>query len=440
MRKSLYCVLFSFFAVLFLIYDVFAGMQIAAGEGHIVGLIADGNVIAAGANQEGQCNVGSFPFKKPIVQVSAGNEHTVVLRTDGTVSAVGNHGMGQCDLNDWNDIVQVAAGGFNTVGLKSDGTVIAKGWILKDDGSGYVQCDVSSLNGIKQIDTNYTHTVGLKTDGTVIAVGDNTYGQCNTGSWSDIVQVAAGWFHTIGLKSDGTVVAVGTASVGECNVTGWTNIIQVDASDKFTIGLKSDGTVIITGQFASSQYNVVDWSGVVQVAVGSSFAVGLKADGKVLTTGSAPDVRSWNLLADTDGDGIINGDNCPNVNNPSQIDTNGDGIGDACEEPTLIQLSSFTAIPKSNKVLLYWSTDSEIDNAGFNLYRSTLEEGEYIKVNNDLISAQGSATEGTSYEFTDNDVKNRKTYFYKLEDIDLNGTPTIHGPVNVMPRLLHMFQ
>ncbi len=27
-----------------------------------------------------------------------------------------------------------------------------------------------------------------------------------------------------------------------------------------------------------------------------------------------------------------------------------------------------------------------------------------------------------SYEFVDKNVQNRKTYFYKLEDIDLNGT------------------
>jgi hypothetical protein len=37
-------------------------------------------------------------------------------------------------------------------------------------------------------------------------------------------------------------------------------------------------------------------------------------------------------LVDTDGDGISNAeDNCPAVANPDQKDTNGNGIGDACE-------------------------------------------------------------------------------------------------------------
>jgi hypothetical protein len=30
----------------------------------------------------------------------------------------------------------------------------------------------------------------------------------------------------------------------------------------------------------------------------------------------------------------------------------------------------------------------------------------------------------------DEDVKNRTTYFYKLEDIDIHGTSTMHRPVS----------
>jgi hypothetical protein len=102
--------------------------------------------------------------------------------------------------------------------------------------------------------------------------------------------------------------------------------------------------------------------------------------------------------------------------------------------PTLINLSSFTATPKFNKVILQWSTEAEIDNAGFNIYRSETEDGEYTQINTSLISAQGLSTHGASYEFVDENVKNRKTHYYKLEDIDLNGTSTIHGPVSTTPR------
>ena len=76
---------------------------------------------------------------------------------------------------------------------------------------------------------------------------------------------------------------------------------------------------------------------------------------------------------------------------------------------TLITLSSFTAKGISGKVFVTWSTAAEIDNAGFNLYRSETENGEYIKINASLIPAQGSSMQGANYEFVDKDVKNRKT-------------------------------
>jgi hypothetical protein len=87
-------------------------------------------------------------------------------------------------------------------------------------------------------------------------------------------------------------------------------------------------------------------------------------------------------------------------------------------------------------VVLSWTTASEIDNAGFNLYRSESADGEYVKINASLIPAEGSPTQGATYQYVDRDVKNRTTYYYKLEDIDLNGNSTMHGPVSAEPRRL----
>jgi predicted CXXCH cytochrome family protein len=144
-------------------------------------------------------------------------------------------------------------------------------------------------------------------------------------------------------------------------------------------------------------------------------------------------------VTDSDNDGIFDSaDNCPNTYNPDQKDSNNDGIGDACAEtPTLINLSSFTATPKVGKIILSWSTESEVDNAGFNLYRSESESGEYLEINTALIPSKGSPTQGASYEFVDMDVKNRKTYYYKLEDIDFNNETTLQGPVSATTRLIY---
>lgn len=137
-----------------------------------------------------------------------------------------------------------------------------------------------------------------------------------------------------------------------------------------------------------------------------------------------------------------------NINQPGDIslnDVDGDGDEDVVVcglgenqmiwyentlTPTVIALSEFSAIPGAFKVTITWKTESEIDNAGFNLYRSTSENGEYIKINEALIPSRGSATQSATYEFADRDVKNRETYYYKLEDVDTNGQGTLHGPVS----------
>lgn len=104
--------------------------------------------------------------------------------------------------------------------------------------------------------------------------------------------------------------------------------------------------------------------------------------------------------------------------------------------PTLIKLSSFTAQPGGlRSVKLRWVTESEIDNAGFNLYRAEAEDGNFVKINDALIPAQGSPVLGAAYDFTDTGLVNGKTYFYLLEDVDTKGAVKKHGPVSATPRL-----
>ena len=159
---------------------------------------------------------------------------------------------------------------------------------------------------------------------------------------------------------------------------------------------------------------------------------------------------------DVDDDGICGDiDNCPNVFNPSQRDSDNNGKGDACDfegfqtaletrlkaieqalqncgcmEPTNINLSSLKALSSNKKVALKWQTESEPDNAGFNIWRA---EG-FVKVNGSMMPALGSTVSGSEYNFVDEWVLNGKRYFYLLEDIDTNGISTFHGPVDVIPR------
>ncbi len=106
-----------------------------------------------------------------------------------------------------------------------------------------------------------------------------------------------------------------------------------------------------------------------------------------------------------------------------------------CDE-TLIELAEFKAVPGSRKVTLSWTTESETNNVGFNIYRAEAADGPYEMINDEIIPAEGTPTEGASYTFVDTGVQNRKTYYYKLEDIDANGTAVQNGPEKATPRLI----
>jgi len=100
--------------------------------------------------------------------------------------------------------------------------------------------------------------------------------------------------------------------------------------------------------------------------------------------------------------------------------------------PTVITLTEFSAKAARDSIVLKWQTESEIDNAGFNVWRSKTKNGKYEMINKSLIPAKGSPTSGASYEFTDE--TRRRNCWYKLEDIDTNGISTFHGPVKAVPR------
>ncbi len=76
------------------------------------------------------------------------------------------------------------------------------------------------------------------------------------------------------------------------------------------------------------------------------------------------------------------------------------------------------------EVIVRWDTATEIDTAGFYLYRSQLPDGEFTLVNNEgeLIPSQGSALSGATYTFTDEDVVPGETYYYLIEEVEYDLT------------------
>ena len=96
-----------------------------------------------------------------------------------------------------------------------------------------------------------------------------------------------------------------------------------------------------------------------------------------------------------------------------------------------VKLSAFAAREYNGNIVLEWSTESEKDSWGFYLWRSDNVDGSYERVNANMIDAAGNSTSRIDYSYTDQRVKAGVTYYYKLEQIDINGATTIYGPVSM---------
>jgi uncharacterized repeat protein (TIGR01451 family) len=107
--------------------------------------------------------------------------------------------------------------------------------------------------------------------------------------------------------------------------------------------------------------------------------------------------------------------------------------------PTSIRLESFAAQfgkdkTGTNRVVLQWKTGREVHNLGFNIYRE--QGGERVQLNPSLIA--GSALfisgalpkhSGKTYAWIDSSASAGSGPYW-LEDVDVNGTRILHGPVS----------
>ena len=61
------------------------------------------------------------------MQAAAGKNQTGGLKSDGTVVAAGANENGQCEIGGWTDVVYIAAGDYYTLGVQSDGALLIAG-------------------------------------------------------------------------------------------------------------------------------------------------------------------------------------------------------------------------------------------------------------------------------------------------------------------------
>ena len=88
-----------------------------------------------------------------------------------------------------------------------------------------------------------------------------------------------------------------------------------------------------------------------------------------------------------------------------------------------VELSKFGAKrdPLTGAVVITWSTQSELNNAGFFIKRSQQKKGKFVVVNPTMIAGAGTTAEKQSYTYTDATADPNVIYYYQIEDVSLDG-------------------
>jgi gliding motility-associated-like protein/uncharacterized repeat protein (TIGR01451 family) len=135
----------------------------------------------------------------------------------------------------------------------------------------------------------------------------------------------------------------------------------------------------------------------------TAFNYTIKATNTGGSTTTTINIKVESQLEDTDGDGINDTiDNCPFIVNPNQKDSNGNGIGDACDTTELNLSQAFT--PNGDGINDYWVIDT-IENYPKSIVYVFDRDGTKI-------------FEAKNYQNTWQPILKSGSYYYQ---IDLNG-------------------
>ena len=128
------------------------------------------------------------------------------------------------------------------------------------------------------------------------------------------------------------------------------------------------------------------------------------------------DEAGWVLASDTNLDGAYR---TTYYGSDEDSGTPGFNAGGALP----VELSGFGAKrdPLTGAAVITWSTQSELNNAGFFIKRSQQQNSRFVIVNPTMIAGAGTTAEKQSYTYTDATADPNIVYYYQIEDVSLDG-------------------
>ncbi len=96
-----------------------------------------------------------------------------------------------------------------------------------------------------------------------------------------------------------------------------------------------------------------------------------------------------------------------------------------------VEITGMSVRWTGNAVSLCWTTASESDNLGFHIYRSDSANGTYELVSDHLLPGAGNSSSQKNYSYLDAEVQAGRTYYYKIADVNYQGTERLHSAMAI---------
>ena len=97
--------------------------------------------------------------------------------------------------------------------------------------------------------------------------------------------------------------------------------------------------------------------------------------------------------------------------------------------PLPVELTSFKAVANNMYVILNWETSTEFNNYGYEIERS-MDSVNFLKIG--FANGNGTSSEIHSYKFIDDNISVAGNYFYRLKQIDYDGSSEFSKILNVI--------
>jgi CSLREA domain-containing protein len=349
---------------------------------------------------------------------------------------LGNTGAGVLIQSPQNDISN------NTIGANSDGVVFSTGSGLNNTvrlsfigtnsaganlgnvNRGVMIGNSASRNGVNSNTIAFNGTAGSATSGAGVSVESGTGNSIRSNSIHD----------NLGLGID--LLPAGVTPNDNCDTDAGTNNLQ--NSPNLLTATSNGTTTFISGSINSTSffrtYGIDFFSnetcdpslnGEGQVYLGSTPVMTQVSCDASFTVALAHPSPIGSFITAT-------------ATNLSSGDTSEFSICLVVVAPTAVEFAGMSASRYDGGTLLEWRTGFEVSNLGFNLYREV--NGKRSRLNRSIVAGSAlltgpatALTAGHSYKWVDDSAQLTSGATYWLEDIDLSGSRSWHGPFSAQP-------